>query len=77
MSNDVLFENEHYKIVVGKSIHDESAIPCYQICNKETEVVEAETTVYPTALNYAVEYAKGIVELSKSTEPRPDITFKH
>lgn len=50
----VVQETEYYKVIVGTSVLHESgnATRCYQLINKETEVVEAETTMLPQMLTW-------------------------
>ena len=76
MSNEtVLYSNDNYEINIGDSIHDESSVPCYQIINKETKVVEAESTVYPTAIGYANQFSTGLNEVNAPAIPKVD--FQH
>lgn len=68
--NDSVYENEHYRLVVGKSTHDGEGVSCYQIINKETEVVEMEVTVLPTAMQYADEFSTKLESMQKVQAPR-------
>lgn len=77
MSN--IYENETYFLRINESLHDESHIPCYQIVNKTTDLVEAETTVLPTAIGHCMEFQAGldaVAELRKKDEG-PKIDYEH
>ena len=53
-----LYENEHYYIRLGNSEHSEKPIKCYQIINKEYDVVESESSVFPIAFSNATQFAE-------------------
>lgn len=57
---DPIRENQHYKIVVGESILHQGDNPttCYQLVNKETGVVETETTILPQAMDWMEEFSR-------------------
>lgn len=77
MSNETpVFENGNYTISIGDSIHDDSNIPCYKITNKDTKVVEAETTVLPTAIGYAKEFSEGLDKVMTNNDA-PKVEFAH
>lgn len=63
-TTEPVFENDNYKLLIGESSHDDSKVMCYQIVNKKTELVEAETTVLPRAIGIANECDKDLKELS-------------
>lgn len=46
----IVHENNNYIVQIGKSIHNENTIDCYQIVNRKYGVIEAETTMLPSAL---------------------------
>ena len=79
MSNDeavyeaskVIYENVHYRIEMGKSTHDGEGIACYKVINIQTELVEMEVTVLPTAIQYADEFSKTLASIEKVNTPTP------
>lgn len=58
--SDPIRENQHYKIVVGVSTMHQGDNPteCYQLINKETGVIETETTILPQALDWMEEFSR-------------------
>lgn len=59
-----IHENSHYFIQVGKSVHNDNSVDCYQIVNKKYGVVEAEFTVLPRAIDVADELEKDLLDAS-------------
>lgn len=56
MINVQLYENETYSVIIGETDHSEKQFLCYKGINKDTGVVEFETSVLIQALRTADEY---------------------
>ncbi len=68
-STGEIYENEHYFLRVGKSVHDDTNADCYQLINKITGVNEAETTILPQAIAHAKQFSNGLDEESSIAIP--------
>jgi hypothetical protein len=55
-----LFENENYKVETGEGVDYDCT--CYLVINKMTNVVEAETRMYPQAVDFAASLNKAIID---------------
>lgn len=51
--NHFVFENNRYAVFVDTTMKPDEDFLVYKVSNKETGVVEVETTMLPEALNYA------------------------
>lgn len=69
--NNAVFDNKNYTVTIGESLYETQKFQCYQIINKETNVVEAETTVLPRAIGIANEYSEAVDELLQVKTERP------
>ena len=58
----IIKETDNYTLQVGPSV--ESGNPCYQIVNKDWDVIEIETYLLPQALTYIGDLEKGLVALT-------------
>lgn len=66
MSN-VLFETDLYRVEVGECVDKKygEGRPVYQIINKQTSVMETETSVLPQAIFYATDFTKAMKALEE------------
>lgn len=62
-----LYENEVYNIEIGHSFNDGRRL--YLVVNKNTAVVEAETSVLPQAMQFAETFLAGLKEWDKRKIP--------
>lgn len=67
MSN--IRETDKYKIVVGQStMHQgDDEVECYRLINKETGIVETETTILPQAIEWMEEFTRLLENPSSRT----------
>lgn len=56
--NKPVFSDNNYKVVVGMSTHKPPSIECYQVINIETNVIEAETSILPQAIQYTKDFSE-------------------
>lgn len=71
----VVYENHHYVVKIGVSIHNtESELECYQIINREHDLIEAETTMLPSAIRTADELSGSLEEIYEDGEGDVDPT---
>lgn len=69
---DMIYENNNYKVVVGSGIDYE--VDHYLVINKNTGVVEVETRLYPQAILYSNQLDEGLSEVG---DAGPKLAFNH
>ena len=67
-SDELLAETDHFALWVGKSDHTDTEQLVYKISNKETGVVEAESSVLANGYNYIDQLEEGLVETISKRE---------
>ena len=63
MEPEIVFENENYTVVTGLMFGGDGAFT-YKIVNKKYDILEAETTILPRAIESAREYNTYLNRLS-------------
>lgn len=76
MSDNLLFENDHYFVRIGKTLYGEGEWDCYQIVNKRTDIVEEEFTILPKAIVYADQFSNTLKEASPIMQPPAGIALQ-
>lgn len=60
-----VYNNKHFTVVIGKSVHSDKDVNCYQIINKKYNVIERESSNLVTVLMDADGMSDALTELEE------------
>lgn len=66
-NENYIYQNDDYVVSIGDPLLKEfpDGVKVYQVWNKETDVLELETTVLPEALSTAYQFSNMLEEIEK------------